>query len=268
MSPVSTDSRTPATLVPHVEPDTTIKVIGLGGVGSIVARYLCVFLASLKTPARLVLIDGDEFEEANAARMLFSRCGNKAAVVRDDLAQRAEGTELALSAIQEFVTPASIGRLIHDGDIVLLAVDNHATRKLVSEYCTSTLADVCLISGGNDGVGPDSAGVAQRGTFGNVQVYVRRGGRDASPPLTHYHTEIREPADHLPGDVSCTELLASTPQILFTNLATASAMLNAFWLHTASALHYSELCFDIAEGLMRPCEWPAPAYKTEEACEG
>ena len=41
---------------------TTIKIVGLGGVGSIVARYLAVFLASLEQPLRLVLIDGDTFE--------------------------------------------------------------------------------------------------------------------------------------------------------------------------------------------------------------
>lgn len=72
---------------PTPRPDRAarVKVVGLGGVGSIAARYLAVFLASLEEPARIVLIDGDEFEPRNAERMLFSRCGNKAAVVRDEL---------------------------------------------------------------------------------------------------------------------------------------------------------------------------------------
>ena len=46
------------------------------------------------------------------------------------------------------------------------------------------------------------------------------------------------------------------PQILFANLATASAMLNAFFLHTCRHLDYPELCFDIADGLMRPVQLP------------
>src|SRR6266850_2895484 len=46
-------------LRPCVPENTTIKLIGLGGVGSIVARYLTTFLASLGGPARLVFIDGD-----------------------------------------------------------------------------------------------------------------------------------------------------------------------------------------------------------------
>ena len=132
-----------------------------------------------------------------------------------------------------------------------MCVDNHATRKLVNDHC-STLADVCLISGGNDGVGPDGGRTVRRGTFGNVQIYVRRANRELTAPLTHHHPEIEQPGDHLPSDLSCTELAVSVPQILFANLAVASAMLNALWLHLCGALHYGELALDIADGVMRP----------------
>jgi hypothetical protein len=239
--------------------DASVKLIGLGGVGSIVARYGAMFLASLGRPARLVLIDGDAFEPGNASRMFFGRCGNKAAVVCDELLPRFADSPLALIAIEEYVTPANLDRLLHDGDIVLLAVDNHATRKLVSEHCAARLRDVCLISGGNDGLGQDSAGQPRRGTFGNVQVYVRRDGADVTPPLTRFHPEIAQPADRLPTEKGCTELVASVPQILFANLAVASALLNTLWLHLCGALHYGELAFDIADGLMQPVELPLAA---------
>ena len=127
----------------------------------------------------------------------------------------------------------------------------------MSDHC-SRLESVCLISGGNDGVGPDGSGRMLRGTYGNCQVFARRAGADVSPPLTRYHPEIQEPADHLPTDVSCTEMVAKVPQILFTNLMTASAMLDALWLYLCGALHYSELSFDIADGLMRPAALPGP----------
>ena len=53
--------------------------------------------------------------------------------------------------------------------------------------------------------------------------------------------------------MSCTEALVSQPQMLFTNLATASSILNTFLLHVCDgALHYSDLSFDTADGLMRP----------------
>ena len=154
------------------------------------------------------------------------------------------------------MTPENLPRLIRADDVVLLAVDNHATRKLVSDFC-SGLPDVCLISGGNDGVGADSTGAVSRGTFANVQIHLRERGADLSPSLTAFHPEIAKPADALPTDVPCTEAMLSVPQILFANLATASAILNAFWLHACGALHYPELCLDIHDGVMRPVPLPS-----------
>jgi hypothetical protein len=241
----------------------TVKVIGLGGIGSIVARYGCVFLASVAgargVNVRVVLVDGDSFEPSNTSRMLFSRMGNKAAVLREELAERFAQTRLSVEAMEEYVTRDNIARLVRKRDLVLLAVDNHATRKLVSDFCAGQdgwpgLDEVCLISGGNDGIGPDSTGRARRGTYGTCQVFIRRRGKDLSPSLTRHHQEIRRPADNPPGEKNCLEVVASAQQNLLTNLLAASSMLNALWLHLCGegALRYSELAFDIAEGLMRP----------------
>ena len=128
-------------------------MIGLGGVGGIVARYLSLFLTCLQVPLRLVLIDGDEFEPENAARMAFSRFGSKAEVMCEDLRPFVDGSMLVLDSVAEYVKPENLPRLIHEQDIVILAVDNHATRKAVGEFCATKLRNVCLISGGNDGVG-------------------------------------------------------------------------------------------------------------------
>jgi hypothetical protein len=238
-------------LLPKLPDGTSVKLIGLGGVGSIVARYVAVFLASFGQEIRFVLVDGDAFEYSNASRMLFTGCGNKATVLRSELLPRFAESNLSIIAVEDFVTSENVGRLIQPGDICLLCVDNHATRKLVNDHC-ATLADICLISGGNDGVGPDSSGKVRRGTFGNVQIYARRENADVTAPLTRHHPEIENPGDRLPTDQSCTELVASVPQILFSNLAVASAMLNALWLHLCGVLHYDELAFDIADGVMRP----------------
>jgi hypothetical protein len=244
-------------LQPTLPDGATLKIIGLGGVGGIVARYLSVFLASLDRDARLVLIDGDDFEHSNHTRMLFGSYGNKAVVTQNELAPRFAESSLSIIAVEEYVTRENISRLIQSGDIVLLTVDNHATRKLVSDHC-GTLPEVCLLSGGNDGVEKDASGQMRRGTYGNVQIYLRRGGADASPSLTRYHAEITQPADKLPTDKSCTDLIVSVPQILFANLTVATCLLNTLWLYLCDALHYSELAFDIADGLMRPAALPPP----------
>lgn len=239
------------TLNPRLPANASIKVIGLGGVGSIVARYGAVFLASMGTRARLVLVDGDFFEPTNSSRMLFGECGNKAEVVRSELYPRFKNTSLALEAVDQFVTPWNRKKLIRSGDIVLMCVDRHKVRRLVSRHCEK-LRNICLISGGNDGIGKDSTGRVRRGTYGNVQIYWRKNGREMTVPLTKFHPEIEHPKDKLPGEENCTELIASVPQILFSNLAAASGILNALLLHLSEATHYAELCFDIADGLMRP----------------
>ena len=143
---------------------------------------------------------------------------------------------------------------------MLLAVDNHATRKLVGGRC-ARLDDACLISAGNDGVGRDSTGRVLRGTYGNVQVHMRRGGRDLTPDLARHHPEIASPRERLPSDPSCTQALSATPQILFTNLAAASALLNALLLVACDDLHYAEACFDVRDALMRPVQLLARARR-------
>jgi hypothetical protein len=254
-----------ATLAEPFEADlpngAIVKLIGAGGTGGIVCRYGLLLMVSLAEKlhrsARWVILDGDEFEHANRARMHFSRYGNKAVVLCDELRDVVVGSRVTLSAVGQYVTTETISRLVHDGDIILLAVDNHATRKMLSEYCATHLSEFCIISVGNDAVGPDSTGQVRRGTYANCQIYVK--GRYESPSLTHYHPEIDHPRDQLPGETHCVESWASAPQNLLTNLAAASAMLNALWLHLCHRLHYSELVLDIAEGLMRPLPLPAPA---------
>ena len=146
--------------VPRLPEGSAVKLIGLGGVGGIVARYLALFLASLGIRLRMVLIDGDEFEAKNAQRMYFRAEGNKAVVVLQELKQFLRDSSLELSAIEEHVTAENLEKLIHEGDLVVLAVDNHVTRKLVSDFC-GTRQNIVLFSGGNDGVGPDSTGAVR-----------------------------------------------------------------------------------------------------------
>ncbi len=219
-----------------------IKAIGIGGIGCALLPFLCRFLNYAGERARLTLIDGDGFERANAARQAFSRLGNKAEVKAQELAREFEA--LSLRAVPEFVTAANVGRLITAGDLVFLMVDNHATRRLVSDHAV-TLAAVTLISGGNDY------------TDGNVQVYLRNRGLDLTPSLTRYHPEIAAPADRNPAELSCEELMAAgAPQLLFANLTVATLMLNAFYAWRQGALGYSEVYLDIIQNLTRPVDRP------------
>jgi len=235
-------------LIPDLPENANVKLVGLGGVGGFVLDYLAIFLRSLQIPLRLVLIDGDSFEPANQQRMRFSNAGNKAEVKASEIAGVLQGSDVALVAVPDYLNPDNLDRLIRENDYVFLCVDNHATRRLVSEHCTK-LQNVVLFSGGNDGVELPH----KRGTFGNVQIAIRRGGVDVSAPITRFHPEIRNATGKLPGSrVDCGQLAVSSRQILMANIAVASAMMNAFFAYTCGRLSYQEVQFDILEARSLP----------------
>ena len=240
--------------LPNMTGPLVCRLIGAGGVGQIVATFLARYLCSLAVESRLVIIDGDEFEHGNEQRMAVPKFfENKATALARTLKETCRGTAVTILAVEQYVRPDNLDRLIHGGpgESVLLCVDNHATRKLVGDHCDQ-LDDICLVSGGNDGVGPDAFDTFRHGTAGNVQVVVRRGGHALTPALGDLHPEIANPADTRPDDAGCAELMATVPQILFTNLTTAAAMLNTWRLFATGELKYSELVFDVRRGRMAP----------------
>jgi len=222
----------------------SVKVIGLGGIGSSVAQGLTQFLASHRLPCTLWLIDGDSYEERNRDRVLFQTFDNKAISKASEFARVASGA-LTILPVPKYLGPGNVRRLVEERDVIFLCVDNHSTRRSVSNRCRK-LANVLLISGGNDGIED-----GRPGTFGNVMVYIRAAGRDQTSPLTRFHPEIARPADRRPDQQSCGELAQSTaPQLLFTNLAVASAMLGTFYSWLSETLDYEEIFLDIAQGKM------------------
>jgi molybdopterin/thiamine biosynthesis adenylyltransferase len=219
-----------------------IKAIGIGGIGCALLPFLCRYLQYSQARARLTLVDGDRFERSNAPRQAFSQLGNKAEVKALELAREFE--VLSFRAVPEYVTEANVGRLISAGEVVFLMVDNHASRNQVSRHA-ATLADLTLVSGGNDY------------EDGNVQIYVRRDGQDLTPSLTRYHPEIANPQDQNPAAMSCEELMAAgAPQLLFANLMVASLMLNAFYAIQQGRLNYSEVYLDIVQNVSRAVTRP------------
>ncbi|MCI0533416.1 ThiF family adenylyltransferase [bacterium] len=213
-----------------------IKAIGLGGIGNALLPPLCRFLNfESDEPWRVTLIDGDDFEEKNAKRQSFAEFGNKARVMASSLAR--EFTEVSFRSISEFVKPENVADVIGDGDIVLLAVDNHETRKLVSDHCEK-LQNTVLISGGNEL------------TDGNVAVHIRKDGVNVTVPITAFHPEIRNAAGKTPGEMSCEERAArpETKQVIVTNMQAAVSMLTAFY-HIAEKRfeNVGETYFDIME---------------------
>jgi molybdopterin/thiamine biosynthesis adenylyltransferase len=239
-----------------------VVIIGLGGIGLFLARTLVVFLAGLLRPMRrhqqnseitLVLCDGDAFDvAANAYRMDIPGAGNKAVALGQELIERFDDPGLNVRWHAEYVTEDNVYRIIAPGDCIFLACDNHATRHLVGRRCQETdMIDVVLISGGNDGMEGDL-----RGTYGNVQVYLRQAGQEVTAPLDRFHPEIASPADQSPADLSCLEAaVAGAAQLVFANMAVASAMCNALlrlMMPIEGEGPYDEISLDILDAVSLP----------------
>jgi len=209
-----------------------IKIIGLGGIGAVLGNQLARFINfSEDHSAEFLLIDGDIYEPKNYQRQEFFDIGPKADVKCSEL--RARFTRSKFDSFTEYLNVDNVGEVIEEGDIVLMCVDNHKTRKIISDH-VSTLKDVTLISGGNEY------------TDGNVQIHKRQGGKNLTPSLTDYHPEIETPDDRSPEEMSCEELAKSEPQLLFTNLSVAALMCQAFYTSIIKQENkYSEVYFDM-----------------------
>ena len=234
------------------ESEMRIVIIGLGGIGTHIVEPICRTLA-LEDPENgsneksIVLVDGDKYETKNRVRQKFLSQANKAEATKEWLEPLFP--ELSIETKPRFVDAKSIFLFVKDGDVVFLAVDNHATRKVVSNWAEK-LKDVLIISGGNEEYD------------GNVQIYERKGGKDLNASLTKFHPEIENPKDKNPAELSCQELakLPSSRQILAVNLTIAAMMLNAFMLRKVvkhSTELYDEIYFDFFSGKTRGVKRPA-----------
>lgn len=209
-----------------------VVIIGLGGVGTILAERLCRFLNfSQDYKSSILLVDGDKYEPKNYERQEFVGIGNKAETKAHELASRF--TDIDFDVFDAYINEDNVQDVIHENTIVFICVDNHKSRMVINNYC-KTLKDVTVISGGNEL------------TDGNAQLYVRKEGSDLTPDLCAYHPEIANPEDKLPDEMSCEELSVSEPQLYFTNLGVATLMCWLFYNSVVKGQHdRSEVYFDI-----------------------
>ncbi|MCZ7537430.1 MAG: ThiF family adenylyltransferase [Acidimicrobiia bacterium] len=221
-----------------------VVLIGCGGIGSQLAGPLVRYLSSRPEPRPLlVLVDGDAFEAGNLTRQACA-VGDLGTNKAEALARVARSAGLAVQVVAEFMTGANVGHVVREGDLVLLAVDNHPTRALVDRH-VATLSDATLISGGNDE------------TDGNVQLVRRRAGWSVDGHLVEIHPEIGEAdGDRAPGVDGCLAHVVERPQLLATNLMVASAMLSCLWrLLERGSVPYSEVYLDTVQCAMRSRSW-------------
>jgi molybdopterin/thiamine biosynthesis adenylyltransferase len=220
-----------------------IKVVGAGGIGGHLIEPLCRYLNCTEDSIEITVFDGDKFEERNRSRQRFNSCDNKADHTVARL--REEFPRIHFRSKGEYLTEDNIILSIRDGDVVFACVDNHATRKLISDRCDE-LNNVVLISGGNDY------------TDGNVIVYIRENGKALTKSPSTLHPKIALPEDKNPGNFTdierqgCQREAETNPQLLFMNLAIASAMCNCYYAYEQKKVHFEQVYVDILTQKMRP----------------
>ncbi len=220
-----------------------IKVVGAGGIGGHLIEPLARYLSYSEDDCEITVIDGDQFEERNKERQRFVACENKADHTVAQL--KNQFPKIHFKSKSQYLIEENIVTSIRENDVVLLCVDNHATRKLVSDRCEE-LDNITLISGGNDY------------TDGNVIVYIRENGVDKTKPLTQIDKKIANPQDKNPGILTdaermgCQREAQTNPQLLFTNFAIASQMLNCYLSVEQSKVNFEQVYVDIATHRSRP----------------
>jgi molybdopterin/thiamine biosynthesis adenylyltransferase len=220
-----------------------IKVIGVGGIGCYLIEPLSRYLTYTDDDCEVTLIDGDSYEERNRERQQFANCRNKAEETAHRL--KLEFPKIHFRCKNDYITEDNAITNVRENDMVFLCVDNHATRKVVSDRC-SELDNVTLISGGNDY------------TDGNVICYLRRNGEDVTKSPTDLYPKIAKPEDQNPGTraenqrLGCQIEAQSNPQLLFTNLAIASMMLNCYRKYEQDKINFHQVYVDIDTLCSRP----------------
>lgn len=216
------------------------KVIGLGGIGSYLVEPLCRYINEAESDVELTLIDGDIYKEKNKSRQKFTRLQNKAEESCRLLKEIFSNIHIKFKP--HYINDSNVFSTIREDDNIFLCVDNHATRKIVSDRCQD-LKNVVLISGGNDLID------------GNVICYIKKDGENITKPPTELYSSIANPIDKIPSceeREGCEERIESEPQLLFTNLAIASMMLNCYRKIEQNKITFNQVYVDIDTLCTRP----------------
>lgn len=208
-----------------MESYSNFVIVGAGGIGAHLGPILAKYLAFRRPGSRLWIIDGDTVEDKNLARVYSSDAigDDKADVLADICEQTVPTGSLDVRTINEYITPRTFDRYHRgwytDNTVVFSCVDNHKSRVYL-EQLIGNLQNGLLISGGNDEYS------------GQAQLFCRKDGENLTPPITHFAPEIlseEDPNNIFPDEDDCSAEYEDRPQLILTNFAAASSMLNLWF---------------------------------------
>lgn len=112
--------------------NTSIAIVGCGGLGSIAAPYLAG-----AGVGHLILIDGDIPDVSNLHRQVFFSeevtKKSKATLLAEHIKKL--NSDIQVTVFDQMITKSNISSLLTDTDIVLECTDNIQAKYLVNDYC-------------------------------------------------------------------------------------------------------------------------------------
>tara|TARA_R100001244_G_scaffold25113_5_gene25717 strand:- start:3547 stop:4293 length:747 start_codon:yes stop_codon:yes gene_type:complete len=189
-------------------------IIGAGGTGSHLIEPLVRLLHYHEDGTKsITVIDGDQYEDSNSTRQLFSK---ELMGVNKAEAQGRKIDFAELRIVPEYVNDLKMRRVMNeigaaedDMILLILAVDNHATRSAVMKMLTSDeYQNFAVLSPGNDF------------SHGQVVCWARINGEDKTQHPFERYPLLEFPEDNIPG-LGCAEEAVSTPQLIMANALAA-----------------------------------------------
>jgi molybdopterin/thiamine biosynthesis adenylyltransferase len=227
----------------------TYILIGAGGTGSLLMDPMLRMLRTFHGTDDFVvaIIDGDNVEPKNLARQQFAgkHVGlNKAAALADFVYS---GDTASIHAVPEFLSDENIGDRIQDGDVVIIAADNYNVRARIEQRALE-LDNIVVINGGNESFD------------GSCQIFVRKDGKNLTPPLSWMHDEIYTPSEHDPSKLDCIARanIKGGEQTIIANLMSAAWTLNMLYRYLVSdkdPIVWHETFFDMKTGNAKAYDW-------------
>lgn len=213
--------------------------IGAGGTGTHFIGPALAWLESIHQGEewQYVVIDGDNYETGNLSRQLF----DPAMVAQNKAESMAQMyNRYPIIAVPRFIGRDDLSTMFGNGDTVFICADNHSIRALVQERALE-LTDATVINAGNEE------------HDGNVQLYIRREGKNETPPITFLHPEIAYIGSEDRQPMSCQQVAAMPGggQLIIANMAAAMHMVEALYrVHYLPSLelNWTEISYDLSAG--------------------
>lgn len=196
-----------------------VHVVGVGGTGSILLEPLIRLLTYHQSGTRrIVLHDGDHFEESNSVRQLFDPRfvgENKATAA----ALRYQSICPYLVAYPEYLTYDKFSQNLADhftrSVLVILTVDRDKVRHNIIRALDDSDADFACVLPGNEF------------RTASCVIHQRVAGKYRFPHPFDTVSNYRDPEDTEPG--ACGEVAVSSPQLICANFTSAAITLDVVY---------------------------------------